>query len=61
MQKISVVIPIYNEEKTIDSIISAVKNADTLGLEKQIILVDDCSNDKSQEILKKYEQIHTVI
>ncbi len=59
--KLSIVIPIYNEEKTLEDIISAVSGADTSGLEKQIILVDDCSHDKSREILKKYEKIHTVI
>jgi glycosyltransferase involved in cell wall biosynthesis len=61
MHKISIVIPIYNEEKTLESIISAVEKADTLGLAKQIILIDDCSKDKSREILKKYESIHTVV
>lgn len=59
--KISIVIPVYNEEKTLETIISAVSNADTLGLEKQLIFVDDGSRDKSREILKKYESIHTVV
>jgi glycosyltransferase involved in cell wall biosynthesis len=61
MKKLSIIIPIYNEEKTLDSIIEAVQKADSLGLEKQIVLVDDYSKDKSKEILKKYEGIHTVI
>jgi len=59
--KLSIVIPIYNEEKTLEKIISAVSKADVLGLEKQIILVDDCSRDSSRKILKKYESIHTVV
>ena len=61
MNKVSIVIPIYNEEKTLEAIIVAVEKADTLGMEKQIILVDDCSRDKSRDILKKYEDIHTVV
>lgn len=61
MKTISIIIPVYNEEKTLESIISAVENADTLGLKKQIILIDDCSRDKSREILKQYENIHTVL
>ena len=61
ISKISIVIPIYNEDKTIEKIISKVSVANTLGLEKQLILIDDCSNDKSKEILKKYEAIHTII
>jgi len=58
--KISIVIPIYNEEKTLEKIISAVENADTFHLEKEIILVNDCSRDKSKEILEKYEGRHKV-
>jgi glycosyltransferase involved in cell wall biosynthesis len=60
-KKISVVIPIYNEEKTLDKIIATVENADTFHLEKEIILVNDCSRDKSKEILEKYTQRHKVL
>jgi glycosyltransferase involved in cell wall biosynthesis len=60
-QKISIVIPVYNEEKTLDEIISAVENANTFHLEKEIILVNDCSRDKSKEILEKYADRHTVL
>lgn len=59
--KISIVIPIYNEEKTLEKIISAVENASVFGLEKEIILVNDCSKDKSGEILKKYEDKYKVL
>jgi len=60
-KKISIVVPIYNEEKTLDKIIAAVENADVFGLEKEIILVNDCSRDKSKEILEKYAQKHKVL
>ncbi|MCX6762566.1 MAG: glycosyltransferase family 2 protein [Candidatus Moranbacteria bacterium] len=59
-KKISVVIPIYNEEKTLEKIIAAVENADVFGLEKEIILVNDCSRDKSKEILEKYRDMHKI-
>ena len=39
---------IYNEEKTLEKIIAAVENADVFGLEKEIVLVNDCSRDKSK-------------
>lgn len=52
--KISIIIPCYNESRTIQEIINRVLRADTLGLKKEIIIVDDCSKDKSREILKKY-------
>jgi len=60
-KKISIVVPIYNEDKTLDNIISAVENADVLGLEKEIVLVDDGSKDKSREILANYEDKHKVL
>ncbi|HLM83893.1 MAG TPA: glycosyltransferase family 2 protein, partial [Candidatus Bathyarchaeia archaeon] len=59
-KKISIVIPIYNEEKTLDKIIAAVENADVFELEKEIILVNDCSRDKSAEILERYHGKHKV-
>src|SRR5512138_1217763 len=48
--KLSVVIPVYNEEKTIRDIYNAVKAVE---MDKEIILVDDCSTDGSGEILKE--------
>lgn len=48
--KLSIVIPCYNEEKTIEKIIAAVKNAPVAN--KEIIVVDDCSKDGTREKLK---------
>ena len=53
--KLSVVIPIYNEMATLEEILKQVKAVD-IGMEKEIILVDDCSTDGTREILKKIEQ-----
>jgi glycosyltransferase involved in cell wall biosynthesis len=47
--KLSVVIPVYNEERTLDAILAAVRAVD---LEKEIILVDDCSTDGTRGKLK---------
>lgn len=60
-QKLSIVVPIYNEEKTLEKIISAVENADAFHVEKEIILVNDCSRDKSEEILEKYRDRHKIL
>jgi len=46
--KISVVIPVYNENETIRDLYAAVK---AVNLAKEIILVDDCSTDGTREIL----------
>ena len=49
--KLSIVIPCYNEAKTIRSIVEAVRAAPVA--DKEIIIVDDCSNDGTREILKR--------
>ena len=53
--KLSIVIPVYNEKDTISVIIDQV-NAVNVGLEKEIILVDDCSRDGTRDVLKKMEE-----
>jgi glycosyltransferase involved in cell wall biosynthesis len=47
--KLSVVIPCYNELNTIEAVIKAVKNSPYEN--KEIIIVDDCSNDGTREKL----------
>ena len=48
--KLSIVIPVYNEAATIAHIVELVRAVD-VGLEKEILLVDDCSRDGTREIL----------
>jgi dolichol-phosphate mannosyltransferase len=50
---VSIIIPVYNEEKTIAKIIESVKESNTLGLTKEIIVVNDGSTDKTEKVLKK--------
>ena len=49
---LSVIIPVYNEQKTIEEVIARVQ---ATGFANEIILVDDGSKDGSTEILKKYQ------
>lgn len=49
MPLLSVIVPVYNEEKTIAKIISLI---DSVGIDKEIIAVDDASGDRSLEILR---------
>lgn len=53
--KLSVIIPVYNEEKNIEKVISLVQNA-PIKIQKEIIIVDDGSKDRTRDILKKYEK-----
>jgi len=48
--RLSVVIPCYNEEKTIRTIVDAVRASPYD--EKEIIIVDDCSRDNTRQILR---------
>lgn len=47
--KLSVIMPVYNEKKTILEIIEKVQQ---VAINKEIIIVDDCSTDGTREILK---------
>ena len=51
---LSIVIPIYNERKTINELVRRVQAVD---YDKEIILVDDASTDGTQDFLKEYEQL----
>jgi len=51
--KLSIIIPIYNEERTISEIVHAVESSNKLGLDHEIILIDDFSSDKTPGIISK--------
>ena len=50
---LSIVIPVYNERKTLLQVLSQVVEAPCSGLKKEIIIVDDHSTDGTREILKE--------
>ncbi|MCK4575467.1 glycosyltransferase family 2 protein, partial [candidate division WOR-3 bacterium] len=52
--KLSVIIPVYNERNCIENVILRVKK---VAVEKEIIVVDDCSTDDTREILEKIKGI----
>ena len=51
--KLSVLIPVYNEERTLEEVIRRVR---AIQLAKEIILVDDGSKDRSREILVRLQE-----
>ncbi len=52
--KLSVVIPVYNEQETIGQVIDRVRRVDLGSIEKEIIVSDDGSTDGSAEVLAEY-------
>lgn len=54
-KKISILVPVYNEKKTIDNCIKNILKADKCGLDFEIIVSDNNSNDGTIEILKKIQ------
>ena len=60
VSSVTVVIPVYNEVSTLLDLVESVEKADIGPLDKQIVLVDDCSTDGSRDLLKGLEDRHTV-
>ncbi len=58
MKRLSVVIPIYNEKNTIREIVDRVCSVE-VGLEKELVLVDDFSTDGTRDILAELEKEHS--
>ena len=57
MKKLSILIPAYNEANTIHLILDKVKSVALIGnIEKEIILVNDCSTDSTEEAIHSYMQ-----
>jgi glycosyltransferase involved in cell wall biosynthesis len=56
---LSVIIPVYNEEKTIVALLDRVISVKLdYGFEKEIILINDCSKDRSAQVIEAYIQSH---
>lgn len=53
--KLSIVIPVYNEKNTVQTIIEAVRAVD-IGMEREIVMVDDGSTDGTRDILPELEK-----
>ena len=58
MGKLSVVIPCYNEEATLETLVGRVLGAERCGLELEVVIVDDGSRDRSGELMDKLATLH---
>ena len=51
--KLSIIIPVYNEEQTISEIVERVRAVDLPGIEKEIIIANDGSSDGTREAMAR--------
>lgn len=55
LSTLSIIIPCYNEENTIHLILDKIRDADlNWGLDKELIVVNDCSSDDSEGAIQRY-------
>ena len=55
--KLSIVMPVYNEVATLREILKRVTDA-AVPMEKELVIVDDCSTDGSRDLLKTLQAEH---
>lgn len=64
IKKLSIIIPVYNEEVFIESVVDDVVSASSLGLKKEIIIINDGSTDSTKKklvkIKNKYQDIKII-
>jgi glycosyltransferase involved in cell wall biosynthesis len=57
IKKLSIIIPAYNEGSTIHLILDKIKAVELLnGIEKEIIIINDCSKDNTEEAILRYKE-----
>lgn len=56
--KLSIVIPCYNEERTLEALLQRVLDADLGSVQKEILVVDDGSRDRSRDIARAMAAKH---
>ena len=62
MKNVSIIIPAFNEEKTIKKLLNKILSIDlsNINFTKEIIIVDDGSTDKTAEICSGYKNIKLI-
>ncbi len=59
LTKLSIVIPAYNEARTIHLILDRIREVELIeGIAKEVIVVNDCSTDQTREALQRYMRQH---
>ena len=61
MKKLSIIVPVYNEQNTISEILKRIMSVFLSGWSKEIIVVDDGSTDRTKAMLKSWEKkVHVI-
>jgi glycosyltransferase involved in cell wall biosynthesis len=55
--KLSIIIPVYNEEQTISELVERVRAVDLGALEKEIIIANDGSSDRTRDVINSSEWV----
>jgi glycosyltransferase involved in cell wall biosynthesis len=59
MLTLSIIVPAYNEARTIHLILNKVKQVELIGnLQKEIIIVNDCSTDQTDKVIESYCELN---
>ena len=59
MKKLSIIIPVFNEAKTVNLILNKIEHVIlSQNIIKEVIIVDDCSTDNTLEVIKNYISTH---
>ena len=62
MKILSIIIPAYNEEKTIHLILDKIRDVELIeGVRKQVIIVNDHSSDQTEEVILKYKADNPIL
>ncbi|MDD5704312.1 MAG: glycosyltransferase family 2 protein [Kiritimatiellae bacterium] len=56
MNKLSIIVPAYNEEKTLEKIIAEVMAVALSGLEREVVIIDDCSRDATYQVMERLRE-----
>lgn len=60
IKKLSIIIPAYNESKTITTVLDRINEVKLINnIEKEVIIVNDCSTDNTEAVVQQYRAHHT--
>src|SRR4051794_12486492 len=57
--KLSIIVPAYNEERTIQNILSKIDSVQLVSdIQKEIVVVNDCSQDNTEQKVREFQQLY---